>query len=350
MKGRVIAVDRLPDGREIAALQVDGVLEDLLVDAPAEAASPQPGATYHAIVDRPLKGMGGVTVQLGGGRRGFLREHKGLAPGQKLLVQTTTNAEPGKAVPVTTRILFKSRYTIVTPDRPGNNISRQIKDEEERARLADLCAEGMEGASGLGLILRSAAEGRDEETILADISDMRKLATEIMADTGADAPTLLLDAPGAAELAWRDWASPEPDEVRERAGSFEELSLWEAVEAAKGSVEKLSGGAWFSVEPTSALVAIDVNTGGDTSLAAGLKANIATIRALPRALRVRGLGGQITVDFAPYPKKERKVLEQVIRSSLKGDSVETSFAGWTPLGHAEFQRKRERRPLRELLP
>ncbi|MCB1331935.1 MAG: ribonuclease E/G, partial [Maritimibacter sp.] len=79
--------------------------------------------------------------------------------------------------------------------------------------------------------------------------------------------------------------------------------------------------------------------------AAGLKANIALARELPRQLRCRGLGGQIVVDFAPMPKKDRPALEQVLRAALRADPVETALAGWTPLGLCELQRKRERRPL-----
>ncbi len=350
MKGSVAAIDTLPDGRKIAALLVDGVLEDLIVDPPEHLGPVQPGALFRGVVERQIKGMGGVFVALGDGQSGFLRDAKGLAPGQTLLVQVTTAAEPGKAAPLTARILFKSRYAIITPGRAGLNLSRRIRDEEERVRLSDIAEDAMEGSDGLGLILRSCCVGADGESVASDIADMRDLATRIMADEDSDAPALLLEAPDATELAWREWVDPAPDEVRNRDGSFEELSLWDAIETAKGPREALGQGAWMSVEPTRALLAVDVNTGGDLSLAAGLKADIAALRALPRALRVRGLGGQIVIDLAPYPKKERKVLEQVLRAALKADPIETSFAGWTPLGNIELQRKRERRPLREVLP
>ena len=92
-----------------------------------------------------------------------------------------------------------------------------------------------------------------------------------------------------------------------------------------------------------------VNSGLDTSPAAGLKANIAAARDLPRQLRLRGLGGQVTVDFAPMPKKDRGTLEQVLRAAFKGEGAETTLAGWTPLGCFELQRKRDRRPLAEIL-
>jgi Rne/Rng family ribonuclease len=107
----------------------------------------------------------------------------------------------------------------------------------------------------------------------------------------------------------------------------------------------LAGGAEAFIEPTRALVAIDVNTGGDTSPAAGLKANLALVRELPRQLRCRGLGGQITIDFAPCSRKDRRYLEQQLKAALRADPVETALAGWTPLGHFELQRKRERLPL-----
>ena len=103
------------------------------------------------------------------------------------------------------------------------------------------------------------------------------------------------------------------------------------------------------IEPTRALIAIDVNTGPDTSPAASLKANIAAARDLPRQLRLRGLGGQIVIDFAPMPKKDRAALEQQLRSAFKGEAAETSLAGWTPLGNFELQRKRDRVPLADLL-
>jgi ribonuclease G len=103
------------------------------------------------------------------------------------------------------------------------------------------------------------------------------------------------------------------------------------------------------VEPTRALVAVDVNTGNDASLAAGIKANMSCAKALPGALRVRGLGGQITLDLAPMPKKDRRAFENALRQAFRTDQVETTLVGWTPLGHYELQRKRARAPLHEVI-
>ena len=346
MKGRVIALDTLR-GRQAAALIVDGRLEDFLIDPPDNA--PVPGAIYRGIVERPMKGQGGVFVKLPDGASGFLRQVSGLVPGRPVLVQVSGAAEPGKAVPLTARLLFKSRYAILTPDAPGLNVSRRIRDAAVRAELDDLASGAMAGAApGLGLILRSACAGADPEAVTRDIALMRGLAGAVLSDL-AGGPELLVDGPGAQETAWRDWADPPPDEVARGKGTFDALGVDGFLADVLSPRVPLPGGGHMMVEPTRALIAVDVNTGPDTSPAAGLKANIAAARDLPRQLRLRGLGGQVVVDFAPVPKKERALLEQVLRAAFKADGAESSLSGWTTLGLYELVRKRDRRPLAEEL-
>jgi ribonuclease G len=346
MKGRVILLDRI-EGRAAAALMVDGRLADLIIDPPGDLALP--GAIYRAVADRPMPGQGGVTLSMGA-HKGYLRQAKGIAPGTRLLVQVASSAEPGKAAPVSPRLLFKSRYAIVTPDAPGLNISRKIRDEVERDRLQIIAHAAMACApEGFGLILRSAAEDVADEALVADIAAMRDLAVAVMADTDGP-PECLVDAPDAHLLAWRDWAIPDPDEVIEAEGCFATHDVLEAVAEALAPHCALPGGAMAYVEPTHALVAVDVNTGPDTSLAAGLKANLALARALPRLLRIKGLGGQITLDLAPMPKKDRRVIEDALRRAFRDDGAEVVLAGWTPLGCFELQKKRDRLPLAQLWP
>lgn len=344
MRGRVVVLGDYR-GREAAALVVDGRLEDLLIARP-DAAGCAPGAILRGVVDRQMKGQGGVFVKLPEGR-GFLRETGGLAPGQTVLVQVSGHAEPGKAVPVTLRLLFKGRLAIVTPGAPGLNISRRIKAADERARLESIAAAAMAG-SAAGLIVRSAAEGIAADAVAAEVGLMRKLAEAVLADT-AGGPELLVDAPDPHEEAWREWSDPAPDEVAEGPGAFARHGIEEMIDTLLTPVVPLLGGGHMAIEPTRALVAVDVNTGADTSPAASLKANIAAARDLPRQLRLRGLGGQVTVDFAPMPKRDRATLDQQVRAAFKGEAAETSLAGWTPLGNFELQRKRDRLPLAETL-
>jgi ribonuclease G len=338
---RLVLLDTIQD-QAAAALVVDGRLEDFAIDPKTDA--PIPGAIYRAVADRPMKGQGGLFVKLPEGS-GFLRQTAGIAPGQRLLVQITGPAEAGKAYPVTLRLLFKSRFAIVTPNAPGLNVSRRIRDEELRAELEALAAEAMQGADEtLGLILRSAAAEADAEEVSEDITAMRELAEAVLADlTGP--PELLVEGAGAHETAWRDWADPAPDEVYE--GGFADHGVLEMIDALLTPRVALSEGHMM-IEPTRALIAVDINTGNDTSPAAALKVNIAAARELPRQLRLRGLGGQIVVDYAPMPKKDRAILDQVIRAAFKSES-EVNIAGWTTLGLHEMTRKRDRLPLRELL-
>jgi len=266
-----------------------------------------------------------------------------------MTVQVATHAEIGKATPVVNKLIFKSRYCIVTPDAPGLNIARSIKDDEERDRLLEIVHEVSTNRSNeYGLIIRSSAMDIDADAISDDINAMYDLADNVMSQTSGD-PALIMPAPTAEMKAWRDWVNPDPDEVIKEINSFETMGIWDHIEKLKHSKSKLPNGASMIIEPTSAFVAVDVNTGNDFSLSAGLKANLAVAKELPNQLSLRGLGGQIIIDFAPSPKKDRKLIETALNSSFRKGKIDTVVVGWTTLGNFELQRKRERIPLSELL-
>lgn len=336
MKGALIVLGELA-GVEAAARMVDGVLDDLML-APDDNAPPAPGAIYRAVADRPLKGQGGMMLSLPDGQTALFRGAKGLKPGTAMLVQVTSYAEAHKAVPVTDRLVFKGRSVIVTPGAKGLNVSRQIRDEDDREMLLEALHRSRAPEAGHGVIIRTGAAGLDPDDIAEEADSLLDLADAVLADVDG-APELLVDAFGPHDLAFRDW--PHTDKTVE---GFEEYGVLDAL-AELDRDEIPLGQASMFIEPTRALVAVDVNTGGDFSPAAGLKANLAVAKALPRMLRLRGLGGQITLDLAPMPKKDRKQFEVSLRSAFKADPIETSLVGWTPLGHFELQRKRERLPI-----
>ncbi|MBT9386475.1 ribonuclease E/G [Pseudooceanicola sp. CBS1P-1] len=346
MKGSQIVLDHIDmDGEtvEAAALIAEGRLQDLIVDHPDQ---PAPGAIYRAICDRPVKGQGGMFVKTPEGM-GFLRQLRGYAPGQTVMVQVTGYAEPGKALPLTTKVLFKSRYAIVTPGAPGMNISRALKDDDLRDELTVIAHEvfGSHPVAelGAGLILRSACEGADMEDVAEDIAAMADLAAQVLADEGSEAE-LLVDGPTAHELALRDWPQSQvSDPGAKPLAAFEAEGVLDLL-GPFGTEAPLSGSGSLFIEATRACVSIDVNTGGDNSPAAGLKANLNAARELPRQLRVRGLGGIIYLDLAPMGKKDRRQFEGAIKAAFRADQIETVLAGWTPLGNFELQRKRDRLP------
>lgn len=344
MKGRQIVLGHL-FGLEAAALMQDGQLVDLLVASDPLTALP-PGAICRAATDRFMKGQGGVFLRLPEGQTGYLRDRKGVSEGKPLLVQIAGVAEDGKALPLSTRLLFRGRHALVTPGAPGVNVSRSIRDEDRRDELASLGRALLEDRP-YGLIMRSAGLDAEDDDIRDELAELIQLTDRVCAET-TGAPELLLDAPTPWEQAWMDWADPAPDAVEEGEDSFERCGVLEAVDALLSPRISLPGSGDAFIEATRALVAVDVNTGNDTSLAAGLKVNIALARELPRQLALRGLGGQIVIDFAPMPKRDRATLDQVLQAAFRGAGSESTLVGWTAMGLYELTRKRDRVPLARL--
>lgn len=344
MKGRQVVLGRL-FGREAAALMEDGQLVDLLAD-PAPLTPLAPGAICRGVAERLMKGQGGIFVRLPDGQTGYLRDRRGIAEGKPLLVQVAGVAEAGKAIPLTNRLIFRGRHALVTPEAPGINVSRKIREADERALLEEL------GRSVLadrdhGLILRSAAELAEEEEIAEELSQLLDLADRICGEGASGGTELLLDAASPWEQAWTEWAEPAPDAVEEGEDSFDRCGVLDAVDALLTPLVPLGAGDAV-IEATRALVAVDVNTGNDSSPAASLKVNIALARDLPRQLRLRGLGGQVVVDFAPMPKRDRATLDQVLQAAFRASGKETTLVGWTTMGLFELSRKRDRVPLARL--
>lgn len=384
-------------GPEMAVLIENGRVTDWLW-GPSGGAVPE--TLYKAKVDRPVPGA--VFVSLGEAGQGYLRDARGLRPGALLLVESTSIPEPGKAVPVSPRVLYRERYTIHTPGAKGINVARGITDEAERARLVAAVEEYVAGMEDWvarmgdvrdaddvervrrvieahrtgGTILRTAAEGQPAGRITADLglaTAARLEAEDMLADPGQ--PLGVVDLPPLPrEYALREWGdrvggivlgpgdfstmdaqerhrqSPFADRIeRVREDPFDHHGVWDELERMREARVDLPSGGWIAVEPTRALVTVDVNTAGEFSPGAAVTANIEAARELPRQLRLRGLGGQVAIDFAPLKKTERRRVEDALKSAFRRDPVETTLSGWTPLGHFELQRKRERRPLSELL-
>ncbi len=388
MKGRVILIDTPKDRASQAALLVDGRLEDLLLGPLKGDTTPAPGEIYWAKVDRLIPNTGGAFVKLTLDQGGFLREAKGLKEGQGIIVQVSSHAEPGKATPVTSRVLYKGRRIIHTPSAPGVNVSRQITSPEERARLTSVVEETLSQYDSdpafneivKGIIIRTAAEGASEAEIANEVGAMLRSNERLRDVTNRYSPPQELYAPRHSYfLALAEWTTPAPnsifvpprvryfddtipyamhytcEEVTRRVQNygtdslFDHFGVWDEIERLKSPRADLPSGAWMAIEATRAMVTVDVNTAGEFGGGASLTANLEAAKEVPRQLRLRGLGGQIIFDFAPLKKTDRKRVEETLRAAFRKDPIETTLAGWTPLGNFELQRKRERRPLTELL-
>lgn len=333
MKGHVIATGT-HDGRPAAAYVADGKLHDFLAAPPPEY--PAPGTVFRGKVGRPVKGLGGFFVDLPNGRRGFLRQTKGISAGGPIYVQVTGYAVEGKAIPVTHRINFRGRYCVVTPEAPGRNLSKSI-DDAKAAQTLEQIAGSLALPETTGLIMRSAAQFAPPETVQAEAEKLAEKARAIA--SGAET----IEGPDPVQSLASLW--PEVETIDEGHDSFDRFGVDDALSDILAPDIALGTAGTVCIEPTRALVAIDVNTGTDTSPAAGLKTSLLAARSLPRFLRIKGLGGQIVVDFAPFPKKDRRTMENTLRNAFRGDPISTTLAGWTPLGHFELQRRHERLPV-----
>ncbi|MFN3614461.1 MAG: ribonuclease E/G [Rubrimonas sp.] len=342
----VLAVETGADGRAMAALVAGGRLEDVMLDPPASDPAPWPETICLGRVDRVAPAMGACFVSLPGGQTGWLRVAD-ARPGQLRIVQVTRWADPGKAVPLTDRVL-KGAFTLLTPGAGGVNVSRSVKGHEARERLAAAGEAAMKGAADdLGLVIRTAAADAADDMIAEEVAELREAWASAVARAEGSAPTTLLGAPDALARARRDW--PWPDRVIEGEDAFERLGVWDALRDLRRVRVDLPGGAWMTVEATSAVVAVDVNTGDDFGKGAAANANLSACAELPRQLRLRGLGGLIYMDLAPIRKGARQGVDAALKRAFSLDPVETHIAGWTTLGAVEMTRKRERRPLLEML-
>lgn len=379
------------DGPSHAGLLVNGRLEDLLIDQQPSDRRPSTGDIYRARIDRLAKGIGGAFVTLEPGQEGYLRDAGTAREGAIVPAQVSACAEPEKAAPVTLRPLIKRRCLIFTPHAPGTNVSRKIKDEAERARLIEL-VESWQPSSAIepsaldwfvrhhregGYILRTASASATAPALHAEIEEVLGRWYLVAGDhPDASSRGRILPA-RAMDTALSEWVDDEVDEIvcdphagrdidrwqtGEGAGLavrvrvekdidlFDHFGVWDEIERLHSPRVNLPSGGWMAIEATRAMVTVDVNTGGEFSGGAAVTANIEAARELPRQLRLRGLGGQVIVDFAPLKKMQRKQIEDALKTAFRKDPIETTLAGWTPLGNFEMTRKRERRPLAEFLP
>jgi Ribonuclease G/E len=260
------------------------------------------------------------------------------------LVQVSRWADPGKAAPLTDRPVLKGRALLLTPGAPGANVARSVKGRQAREWLEALAEQALRGApQDLGVVMRSAAETMDDAEILDEAAGLREAWAHAQAAAVGPEPVLLRPAPDAESRAQRDW--PAPDDALDGDDAFERIGVWDALRALRGPRVDLGRGAWMSVEATAALTAVDVNTGDDFAKGAAQAANLSACAALPRQLRLRGLGGLVYLDLAPIKKGARQGVDAALKRAFADDPVETRVVGWTPAGAVEMQRRRERPPL-----
>jgi ribonuclease G len=301
-----------------------------------------------------------------------------LKEGQEIVVQVVKDVMASKGVRVTTNVSLPGRFLVFTPYVSRVGVSRKIQDERERERLKTVLQRLAE--AGGGFIARTAAEGRKEEEFLSDFKYLDALWETIRTRAERNsAPSLLhreldLLLRSVRDVGTQDcsaiWVDDDEayrrtveflDQVhtslvarvrlhRKNTPLFEDFGLEQEIERALRPKVWLPNGGYIVINPTEALVAIDVNTGryvGKSRLEDTVFAtNLAAVREIVRQVRLRDLGGIIVVDFIDMTEEaNRQEVFAALEQELKKDRSRNRILKISEFGLVAITRKRSRQSL-----
>ncbi|MBW4488356.1 MAG: Rne/Rng family ribonuclease [Trichocoleus desertorum ATA4-8-CV12] len=386
----------IAEQHRIAAVFSEDQIQELIV----ATGSHQISDVYLGVVENVLPGIDAAFVNIGDSERngfihvtdlGPLRLRRSaasitelLAPQQKVLVQVMKEPTGNKGPRLTGNITLPGRYLVLMPYGKGVNLSRRIRNENERNRLRALAI--LIKPAGMGLLVRTEAEGMAEEAILEDLEALQKQWESILQEASSTrAPALLnrdddfiqrvlrdtysgevnrivVDSHTGLKrvkqhlMNWSGGRSPQGvliDQHRDRISVLEYFRVNAAIrEALKPRVDLPSGG-YIIIEPTEALTVIDVNSGSFTRSATAretvLWTNCEAATEIARQLRLRNLAGVIIVDFIDMDTRrdQLQVLEH-FNKALKSDKARPQIAQLSELGLVELTRKRQGQNIYEL--
>jgi ribonuclease E len=374
--------------------------EDQIQELVVATGQHQVSDIYLGIVENVLQGIDAAFINIGDpSRNGFihvtdlgplrLRRSAGsitelLAPQQKVLVQIMKEPTGNKGPRLTGNVSLPGRYVVLIPFGKGVNLSRRIRSEGERNRLRAVAV--LSKPAGMGLLVRTEAEGTTEEAILEDLEQLQKQWEIVQQDANTTrAPALLnrdddfiqrvlrdmyaddvnrivVDSQQGLKrvkqtlLGWNDGQLPQGlvvDQHRERQPILEYFRVNSAIrESLKPRVDLPSGG-YIIIEPTEALTVIDVNSGSFTSRTTSretvLWTNCEAATEIARQMRLRNIAGVIIIDFIDmdYRKDQLQVLEH-FNKQLRVDKARPQIAQLSELGLVELTRKRQGQNIYEL--
>ncbi|MCH7891669.1 MAG: Rne/Rng family ribonuclease [Gemmatimonadetes bacterium] len=323
----------------------------------------------------------------GGGRQRRDRKYPPIQDhirkGQEIIVQVTKEPIGTKGPRLTAEISLPGRFLVYMPGSSRVGVSRKIEDREERSRLRKLAKEVLPKDEG-GIIVRTVSEELNQETFKKDFKRLSSKWRKILKKReGVKAPSPLhgeaklisgvirdlfsnrfesitVDDKGIYReiLQYVKSVAPElKDRVRLYTGSeslFDKYGVEEEFQATLQKKAMLPSGGYIIIEPTEALVSIDVNTGRykgkkdpESTI---LKTNLEATQEIARQLRLRDIGGIIVCDFIDMDsqKNRDKVLNE-LRTHLGRDRARTKAFEVSSLGLVEMTRQRVRPSLFQTL-
>ena len=296
---------------------------------------------------------------------------------QVLLVQVVKEERGNKGAALTTYLSLAGRYCVLMPNSShGGGISRKISSSSDRKRLKSIISE-MALPQSMGCIVRTAGLSRTKTEIKRDFDYLARLWDEIRDRTlGSSAPALIHSDSDLIKRAIRDIYNREIEEVvvegehgYRAARDFMKLLMPSHVKRVKQYADpvpmfqrygaedqltamydpevQLKSGGYIVINPTEALVSIDINSGRSTKEhgieATALNTNLEAAREIARQLRLRDMAGLVVIDFIDmeYNNNIRKV-EKAMKDALKNDRARIQVGRISSFGLMEMSRQRLR--------
>ena len=363
------------------------------------------GQIYLGQVERVVGRLQAAFVDIGTERSGFLgaREARALLPGadrdtpiedcvqdgDTVLVQITRPATGDKGAQVTADVTLPGRAVVLAPCRSRVAVSRQIEDEAERKRLADMVADIRDGKNGeavrvegmdgdAGWVLRTAASGMRAEELSADMAGVAAQWEALLEKAeNCEPPHLLHEDLGPIEKALRDLlrsdtktvviegeaalaqakgfarvhlpaaldllSAPDAGEVL-----FDRYDIAGQLDVALSNRVALPSGAWLMIETTEAMTTIDVNSGSAEGDARSV--NVEAAAHIARQVRLRALGGLLAIDFIDMASDDdNEAVLAALDDGFQGDKNAVRIGPKSEFGVVEMTRRRDVMTLAEAM-
>ena len=383
-----------PEEFRVAILE-EGLLSEFALEAASRAQTK--GNIYKGVVANVEPSLQAAFVNYGGTRHGFLplsevhpeyyqekktkdrakvRIQQALKKGQEIVVQVIKEESATKGAYLSTYVSLPGRYLVLLVKQSHLGISRKIEQEEERQRLKEL-AQKLGVPPEMGVIVRTVGEQGKQRTLAKDLNFLLKLWKDIQKEAAAKAaPCLLYKDLDVITRTVRDYCSPDiktilvddkevyallkeflrlvsPNQVRalklyqDKIPLFIRYQIEDQIERLYTERVALKSGGGLVINPTEALVAIDVNSGRCLSQGnleeTAFKTNLEAAEEIARQLRLRDLGGLVVIDFIDMrDKKHVKAVEQALKQALKRDKARVTVGHIGKFGLLELSRQRLR--------
>ena len=348
------------------------------------------GDVYLAQVENILPSIEAAFVNVGSDKMGFLHAQdvsgKGalqdkLKPKQKLVVQVVKEPTGHKGPRVTTEISLPGRFLVLMPNEAGINVSKKITSAKERARLKSIV--NLLKPVGVGIIVRTEAEGQTESDIQEDLEILLEKWNNIITSAESLTPPSLLYrdqdllyrvireacneetqeiivdtafALNRVQNILQNWHMNKNINVTLYKGSeplLVAMDIHKEIKAALQMKVNLPSGGYLFIQTTEALTVIDVNSGKFTNSATQdetiLKTNIEAVHEIARQLRLRNIGGMIIIDFIDMTSRVDKLtMMEELELAMEADKAKPQVGQLSDLGLVEMTRHRQGQALSEI--